>query len=118
VSSVVTNPYSDWSMQSLSIYGPLTIRLTSEPGRFAKIQLSYYNGSHFIPFREVMGWEFDKNQNVDIGLYACSPGNGGFRVEFSNMVAQDFSEVLFEQNRAGLDFGGILHPNLLRIPDH
>jgi regulation of enolase protein 1 (concanavalin A-like superfamily) len=112
---VVTNPYSDWAMQACPVDGPLTIRLTSEPGQLAKLQLSYFNGTQFIPYREIMGWQFDKNQNVDVGIFACSPGDNGFRVDFWNIVAQDYSELAFEQRSVGQSFHTTVNPNLMSM---
>jgi len=84
-------------MQLCPVDGPLTLRLSAEPGRHSKIQLEYENGGKWILFREVIGWLFDKAENVDIGVMACSPGNGCFRAEFWDIIAQDYSEFAYER---------------------
>lgn len=107
-SSVVANPLSDWAIQPYPVDGPLTIRLTAEPGRNAKIHLEYKTGTKWVLFREITGWVFDAGVNFDIGVMACSPGKSSFQAEFWDIVAQDYSELMYEK---GLPCGA-LNPNL------
>jgi regulation of enolase protein 1 (concanavalin A-like superfamily) len=97
-SSVVANPLSDWAMQPCPVDGPLTLRLTAEPGRHAKVHLEYKKGDKWIPFREVTGWAFVKGEDMDIGVMACSPGDSGFRVEFWDVIGQDYSELAYQRS--------------------
>jgi regulation of enolase protein 1 (concanavalin A-like superfamily) len=100
-SSVVSNPLSDWAIQPYPIEGPLTIRLTAEPGPHAKVHIAYRNGNKWVIFREITGWTFDST--IDIGVMACSPGQGsGVDVEFWDVVAQDYSELAVEK---GIEVG-------------
>lgn len=85
-------------MQPCPVDGPLTIRLTAEPGRHAKVLLEYQKGDKWIPFREVTGWGFVKGENIDVGVMACSPGESSFRVEFSDIIAQDYSELAYARS--------------------
>jgi len=107
-SSVVANPLSDWAIQPYPINGPLTIRLSAEPGRNAKVHLEYKNGDKWVVFREITGWVFDVRSNLDVGVMACSPGKSSFRAEFWDIIAQDYSELLYQK---GLPYGS-LNPNL------
>jgi len=64
--------------------------------------------------REVTGWVFGKNRNIDIGVMACSPGNSSFTAQFWDILAQDYSELEYQK---GLDGGTVnpnLNPNLIR----
>jgi len=85
-------------MQPCPVDGPSTIRLTAEPGPHAKILLEYQKGDKWIPFREVTGWGFVKGENVDVGVMACSPGESSFRVEFWDLIAQDYSELAYARS--------------------
>lgn len=104
----MANPLSDWAIQPYPVNGPLTIRLTAEPAQYAKIRIEYHNGARWIPIREVTGWSFGKNMNIDIGVMACSPGNSTFKAEFWDIIAQDYSELEYQK---GLH-GGTVNPNL------
>jgi regulation of enolase protein 1 (concanavalin A-like superfamily) len=95
-------------MQPYPIEGPLTIRLTAEPGRYPKVTLQYKNDSEWIKFREITGWLCGRDMNIDVGVMACSPGDKGFRVEFWDILAQDYSELAYEKGLAW----GTLNPNL------
>lgn len=95
-------------MQPYPIEGPLTIRLTVEPGQYPKVQLHYRNGSEWVMFREVTGWVFGRDMNIDVGVMACSPRNNSFRVEFWDILAQDYSELAYAK---GVTWGA-LNPNL------
>ena len=109
-SSVVANPLSDWAIQPYPVDGPLTIRLTAEPGPHAKVHIAYRAGPKWVVFREITGWVFDKS--IVIGVMACSPGQSSVDVEFWDVVAQDYSELaVHEQGIEGVlnptfDFGG------------
>jgi len=85
-------------MQPYPVDGPLTLRLTAEPGRHAKVHLEYKKGDNWIPFREVTGWAFVKGENINVGVIACSPGESGFRVEFWDVIAQDYSELAYQRS--------------------
>jgi regulation of enolase protein 1 (concanavalin A-like superfamily) len=95
-------------MQPYPVTGPLTIRLTASPVEYAKIVLEYHDGNRWIVMREVTGWNFGKNVNIDIGVMACSPGNSTFKAEFWDIIAQDYSELEFQK---GLETGTV-NPNL------
>ena len=97
-SSVVANPLSDWAMQPCPVDGPLTIRLTREPGPNAKVLLEYRKGERWVLFREITGWGILKGENIDIGVMACSPGESSFRVAFWDLIAQDYSELAYERS--------------------
>lgn len=77
--------------------GPLTIRLKAEPGKHAKLYIEYKKDNKWIVIREVTGWTFARDENVDIGVMACSPSNSSFRAEFWDIIAQDYSELALEQ---------------------
>jgi regulation of enolase protein 1 (concanavalin A-like superfamily) len=101
-------------MQPYPVTGPLTIRLTASPVEHAKVVLEYHDGNRWILMREVTGWNFGKNMNINIGVMACSPGNSTFKVEFWDIIAQDYSELEFQK---GLEAGTInpnLNPDLMR----
>ena len=103
-SSVVANPLSDWAIQPYPVDGPLTIRLTAEPGPHAKVHIAYRAGPKWVVFREITGWVFDKA--IDIGVMACSPGQSSVDVEFWDVVAQDYSELAVHEQ--GIE--GVLNP--------
>lgn len=109
ISSVVSNPLSDWAMQPYPVEGPITIRASAEPGRHAKVNLEYWDGHAWEIFRRITGWTFDHNQKFDVGIMACSPGNQGFDVVFWDIIAQDYSELAFQK---GIVYDGGLNPNL------
>jgi regulation of enolase protein 1 (concanavalin A-like superfamily) len=108
-SSVVSNPLSDWAMQPYPVNGPLTIRISAAPGRYAKVHLEYKDGEEWIPFRELTGWAFESGENMDVGVLACSPGDRGVRVVLWDIIAQDYSELAF---RKGIVDSGGINPNL------
>ena len=107
-SSVVSNPLSDWAIQPYPVNGPLTIRLTAEPGRNAKVHIEYKKGNEWVVFREITGWVFERDESLDVGVMACSPGKSSFRAEFSDIIAQDYSELAYQK---GLTYGTV-NPNL------
>ena len=86
-------------MQPYPVDGPLTIRLSAEPGQNAKVHIEYKNGDKWIVFREITGWVFAPNANMDVGVMACSPGNSSFRAEFWDIIVQDYSELLLYKRR-------------------
>jgi regulation of enolase protein 1 (concanavalin A-like superfamily) len=95
-SSVVSNPFSDWAMQPYPVDGPLTLRMTAAQGPHQKIHIPYKNGAKWIPFREVTGWVFGKEEDMEVGIMTCSPGDSGVRVEFWDIVANDYTSILAE----------------------
>jgi len=108
-SSVVSNPLSDWAIQPYPVNGPLTLRLSAPPGRHAKLHIEYLDGNQWIPFREITGWVFEQGRDYEVGIMACSPGDKGVRVEFWDIIAQDYSELAYQKGI--VDDGGI-NPNL------
>ena len=106
----MSNPFSDWAIQPYPLQGPLKVRLSAAPGAHSKIVLEYFNGSDWILFRETTGWIFDKNQDIDVGVMACSPGNSSFHVEFWDIKAQDYSELAYAKGEQ--QSPGSLNPNL------
>jgi regulation of enolase protein 1 (concanavalin A-like superfamily) len=86
----------------------LTIRLTAEPGQNAKVHIEYKNGNKWVVFREITGWIFERDKNMDVGVMACSPGKSSFRAEFWDIMAQDYSELAYQK---GLPYGAV-NPNL------
>jgi regulation of enolase protein 1 (concanavalin A-like superfamily) len=84
-------------MQPYPVNGPLTLRMTAEPGPHAKVHIAYKNGDKWIPFREITGWVFNKGDNVDVGVMACSPGDSSVKVEFWDIIADDYSAILVEK---------------------
>lgn len=113
---MVANPLSDWAMQPCPVDGPLTLRLTAEPGPHAKVLLEYQKGGKWILFREVTGWVFNKAENIDIGVMACSPGNGCFQVEFWDIIAQDYSELAYERSLQDGTVNPIYDPRTISGP--
>jgi regulation of enolase protein 1 (concanavalin A-like superfamily) len=70
--------------------------LTAAPGVHSKVHIEYKDRNGWVKFREITGWTFEKGRNLDIGVMACSPGESSVRVEFWDIVAQDYSELLVE----------------------
>ena len=104
---------SDWALQPCPVEGPLTLRLTAEPGRHAKIHLQYQKGDKWILFRQVTGWVFGSREDIDIGVMACSPGNSSFRAEFWDVIAQDYSELTYERSLQDGTLNPNLHPSII-----
>jgi regulation of enolase protein 1 (concanavalin A-like superfamily) len=96
-------------MQPYPINGPITIRMTADRGPHAKIHIAYLKHEKWITFREVTGWVFEPTQDVDVGVMACSPGNVGFRVFFTDIIAQDCGALAYEQEMLNI---GSINPNL------
>jgi regulation of enolase protein 1 (concanavalin A-like superfamily) len=94
---VVSNPLSDWSIQPYPVVGPLCIRLSAPPGPGAKVHIEYLAnfvaGPRWIPIREITGWIFHENEDIDVGIMACSPLKSSFRAEFWDIKAQDYQEI-------------------------
>jgi regulation of enolase protein 1 (concanavalin A-like superfamily) len=112
VSSVVSNPHSDWAVAPYPLPAgqPLTIRLTYDRGPHGLIHLQYHNGTKWVVFREITGWIIEIGKEYEIGVMACSPGQSSFKVDFWDLVANDYSEIAFSLGEA--QFWGALNPNL------
>jgi hypothetical protein len=41
---------------------------------------------------------FNKGDNVDVGVMACSPGESSVKVEFWDIIADDYSAILVEED--------------------
>jgi len=39
-----------------------------------------------------------RGENIDVGVMACSPGDSSFRVEFWDVIAQDYSELAYQRS--------------------
>lgn len=77
LSVVVTDGFSDWSAQSVSIDGPVTLRIT----RLGNVLLMQH--------RATDGWQMarlaplpDVATTVHAGPYLCSPERAGFKARF------------------------------------
>jgi regulation of enolase protein 1 (concanavalin A-like superfamily) len=101
-------------MQPCPVDGPLTLRLTAEPGPHAKVLLEYQKGNKWVRFREVTGWVFGNGESVDVGVMACSPGISSFEAVFWDLIAQDYSELAYEQSIEDGTVNPNLHPTIIR----
>lgn len=77
LSVVVTDGFSDWSAQSVSLDGPVTLRIT----RLGNVLLMQHRGKD--------GWQMarlaplpDAAITVHVGPYLCSPERAGFKARF------------------------------------
>ena len=77
LSVVVTDGFSDWSAQSVSLDGPVTLRIT----RLGNVLLMQHRGKD--------GWQMarlaplpDAATTVHVGPYLCSPERAGFKARF------------------------------------
>ena len=93
-------------MQPYPVDGPLTIRLTADQGRHAKVHIEYKKGDYWIPFREITGWVFENGKDIDIGVMACSPGRSSVHVEFWDIIAQDYADIAYFKTQS------LINPNL------
>lgn len=106
---MVANPLSDWAIQPVPVKGPLTVRLIAKPGRHAKVHVEYKNDNDlWVVFREITGWIFEEDRDLDVGVMACSPGDSSFQAEFWDIIANDYSAL---RSGKGL-VDGMLDPKL------
>lgn len=84
LSVVVTDGFSDWSAQQITLDGPVTLRMT----RLGTVLLMQHWG------RE--GWQMtrlaplpDAATTVSVGPYLCSPQRAGFKARFDNWSLTD-----------------------------
>lgn len=84
LSVVVTDAFSDWSAQPISLDGPVTLRIT----RLDNVLLMQHES--------VDGWQMarlaplpDAATTVNVGPYLCSPERSGFKASFHDWSLTD-----------------------------
>ncbi len=83
LSAVVTQPYSDWNVRPVGTPAWVEIRMTRR-GNALSVQ-TRLPGEDWQLLRLTF-WPPDLS--VSVGIYACSPGDAGFEVYFSDFSVQ------------------------------